>query len=912
MAFSGTFGARSRAVAVVAACTLVAVSVGVVHAASAEAPPQRVLQAVDVDLGADGTVYGIKGVTVRKEDGQKATTDKQVFDPSRTADQLPVRLLTSYRTAKGSGTDLRDLKGYDGRVEVDVTVQNTTVRPQQLSYDANGTRREASALVGVPLTVVASTNLGKGSVDRVVTTSDTGAVTNGVLAQDKAGNAVVQWASILAPPQLAPTTTFTLVMNAHDFSLPRFDLSVQPGLAADSSMKSLLDSAFGPSGGDELRLQSQTIELIGRVTGVLAQAGTQLVDVRRQLGFSAGTLGDRTVADLASGTQQVSSSTRALAGSLSALGDNLGTALQSSQSQTLGALKQGVDRISALLGDTSAAVPVVQLRGAACSRTVAALKPARTVYGQLAQVTGLLRGLAQAPHDCSDAIAGALQRSVGQVDANGHAVCPQGNTSAICGVESARSGLEAIANGLGSDLAVAQATINGLGIDQASAKLGDLRSGVTALQAALRAFSPSGSNVNTDLQDLAQSVRDLQHSAVLDLEPTLDDLHAKAQTALDQLGSPTDDGTGDQTGGTLFHQLAVLRQQITDSGATDPSTMLALVDGIHSGLGDQKSAWQAVLDGTDPHSAARAALSGLADQLSQLAGQIDQTQQDANGNGNDLDTAISSLQDLANALSLPPVTAAGDPVDLTDCANQHVTLRDPDPMSHVQQAFLGVGCARDGVNSQLATKFAGFQQQLADGSAQLEDQVRTIDTQRQATGTEVSSLFAEATRGLSAAGESVQSAGKKSVDSANGELVRGQQAANTQLSGVVADALKGVGRDVRSSTRDLQSAADLLSKDLANVLADLGTKDRAGSGLLGTVQAQVAQTRASGDRLAAAGSTASAFGNVRSQDMDGIFLQQAQLMAAVDRQAKLAPFAITLPNGSRHVSVYSFHMRAVR
>ena len=404
-----------------------------------------------------------------------------------------MRLLTSYRTAERSGTDLRDLKGYDGRVEVDVTVQNTTVRPEQLSYDANGASREASALVGVPLTVVASTNLGKDAVDRVVTKSDTGAVTNGVLAQDKDGNAVVQWASILAPPQLAPTTTFTLVMNARDFALPSFDLSVQPGLAADSSMKSLLDSAFGSSGSNELRLQSQTIELIGRVTGVLAQAGTQLVDVRRQLGFSAGTLGDRTIADLASGTQQVSSSTRALAGSLSALGENLGTALQSSRSQTLGALKQGVDRVSALLGDTSADVPSVKLAGAACSRTVAALKPAGTVYGQLAQVTGLLRGLAQAPHDCSDAIGKALQRSVGQVDANGHAVCPLGDSSAICRIESARAGLEAVATGLGTDLADAQATINGLGVDQANARLGDLRTAVTALQSALAAFSPSGS-----------------------------------------------------------------------------------------------------------------------------------------------------------------------------------------------------------------------------------------------------------------------------------------------------------------------------------------------------------------------------------------------------------------------------------
>ncbi|QGN31476.1 hypothetical protein [Microlunatus sp. Gsoil 973] len=46
-----------------------------------------------------------------------------------------------YRTDEKSGTDLRDLVGYSGRVEIDVTVQNLTVKPQNITYDVAGTSR---------------------------------------------------------------------------------------------------------------------------------------------------------------------------------------------------------------------------------------------------------------------------------------------------------------------------------------------------------------------------------------------------------------------------------------------------------------------------------------------------------------------------------------------------------------------------------------------------------------------------------------------------------------------------------------------------------------------------------------------------------------------------------------------------
>ena len=92
-----------------------------------------------------------------------------------------------------------------------MTVQNLTVKPRQVSYDVDGTRRSQSALVGVPLTVVGSTALDDIKPSAVITKADKDdTVTNGVLSQNEDGDTQVQWATILAPPQLDSSTSMTL------------------------------------------------------------------------------------------------------------------------------------------------------------------------------------------------------------------------------------------------------------------------------------------------------------------------------------------------------------------------------------------------------------------------------------------------------------------------------------------------------------------------------------------------------------------------------------------------------------------------------------------------------------------------------------------------------------------------------
>ena len=104
-----------------------------------------------------------------------------------------------------------------------------------------------------------------------------------MLSQASDGTTQVQWATILAPPQIGPSATLTLVVDAKDFKHPSFDLSVQPGLVTDPSVGALVDAAFQPGTSSELKLQARTIGLVGEVNTVLARAGETISKVRTTL-----------------------------------------------------------------------------------------------------------------------------------------------------------------------------------------------------------------------------------------------------------------------------------------------------------------------------------------------------------------------------------------------------------------------------------------------------------------------------------------------------------------------------------------------------------------------------------------------------------------------------------------------------
>ncbi len=97
---------------------------------AAPAAGDRVLQSVDVTMQGNGALTRVGDtVVIARAQGGRSDTYSTAYDPTKVVDQLPVRVLTSYQTDRGAGTDLGDLKGYSGRLTINLTVQNLTVRP---------------------------------------------------------------------------------------------------------------------------------------------------------------------------------------------------------------------------------------------------------------------------------------------------------------------------------------------------------------------------------------------------------------------------------------------------------------------------------------------------------------------------------------------------------------------------------------------------------------------------------------------------------------------------------------------------------------------------------------------------------------------------------------------------------------
>src|SRR5699024_7201832 len=100
---------------------------------------------------------------------------------------------------------------------------NLTLTSSDLTYDVAGESRESPALVGTPLSVAGSVELAGIQASEVVSDAESESSTNGVVSQTSEGDAVVQWGTVLAPPQSEATTTFQLVADVDDFDVPDID-----------------------------------------------------------------------------------------------------------------------------------------------------------------------------------------------------------------------------------------------------------------------------------------------------------------------------------------------------------------------------------------------------------------------------------------------------------------------------------------------------------------------------------------------------------------------------------------------------------------------------------------------------------------------------------------------------------------
>lgn len=885
---------------------------------AAQAAPQKVLQSVAVKLDRDGSLTSITSTTIRKDGEGSTEDDEKTHDPSKVGGKLPLRVLTSYRLGSKSGTDLSDLEGKSGRIHIDVTVQNTTVRPTLLTYDSEAQSKTAPALVGTPLTVVASADLGKTELSQVVS-SDAGETgdadsTNGVVSRDDDGNAHVQWATMLAPPRLAASATFTLVQDAVDFEPPTFDVSVQTGLVTDASVSRLVDSAFADDNGTQ-ELTSRTVALLGSVGTVLTDASTVLSKVETQLDGSASQLGSKTISDLESSTSYITSALDGLAGDLDGLQTTMDGALKSSSDNAVKQLASSFAKVKdKVLGDPEAEdrepLPVPSASNG-CVVTPPSTETAPTVYGQLRAVQAQLGQLARSTDGCRDAVVAALRTSLGTTADTCNAAAP--STTAIGALSCASVALRTSSQ----NLAAAQDNINST-FD--ATLLGKAGASLDVVLASLDSIHQDADELGTgdieqSLDDIVANLRTVQAA----LQPggafatSVSDIN---QRAADQLMLVAGGGADGDPGMKRQSQelAAIICGDLPDSPQTNAASALLSGTNCDGSAPTNPRYTSSLIEKIDATSAAWTEVARLSSAT--LPGGLGTLVTDLHGDVTDILTALDQI-DAGDVGGLEgDIEALVDQIDTlyTDVPAQYDSEgNETSPFARAPRFLLGEAFDKlednqADIGTDLADAFGKAAAALADGSANVGQGATRVEDARKAAEKDAGSFFGVFGASLEGIGTEIVSKGGTTIKKQRAELDDVSDSFDAGLSSTASKAVRRISSQVSASNRDLESSEKRLTADLKAILVNIGQPKKNGSGLLGAIYTGARRTGASNTKLVDAGQATDAFSRVRGAALDDLYLQQAQVIASLEAEAKFPTFDLKLPAGSTHRTVFSFHI----
>lgn len=880
----------------------------------AHAAPERVLQGVDVAVGSDGRVRTITSTAVRQS-SDEVVDDVEELDAAEHAADLPVRVQTQWRMDGRSGTDLADIEGESGRVVVEVSVQNTTVRPRQVRYDSDGVSKSRWALVGAPLTVMASADLGDDSFGSVVMKDDLApeTVTNGVLDRGDDRNAQIQWAAMLAPPRLAANMTMRLVIDTDDFEVPTFDVSVQPGLVTDPSVQRLLEVAFSDEAGGTRAMETRTIELIGSVNGVLTEASGVLSQIQTELGGAADQLGARTISNMQSSSREVSTSMAGLSADLQALSTSIGDQLESGNDTALTNLKKNVDRVKDLLGDPETE-PAPPRDVAGCALSPAPSKKKVTVMEQLATVSSQLDSLGLATDNCRTIITDELEKAVGVVADDGTCLPAR---SASC-----------LILGAGAKFSEHLATLTTFRDDFASrfdeTLVGDVAGTTAALNDAVaeidRRAQRLGWGGTDEIDQVVQEVVDLLRYARATLAPEggigpkeqLDSLAAELRSAADELDSVV----GRRGLATADQQLVRIRQLACNPGPLQPVSPQAdeisrLAVGVACGeevpedgypetsLGGRLVDITEVRDGLLQHAATTANVSTAVAKLSDsVNGALDEAEGLLDAEAPDLSRRMLALVCGVRSLSVPEADLTGP------CTGGTATTA---PMPQLVAAVGDLEENQAGLtDEQISEAFAGAVAVLERSEQDAVAGAGEVSQAGQDAGARVGGLVGDLQREIEGTGDEILRDGRRVVKQQRKGMDRTVNQVDRQLSAGVAKAVRAINGDVNDSNRNIKASERRLLADLRKVLVDLGERRNNGSGLLGSLVTGATRTGVSNQQVRSANDTAASFSRVRAQGLDALLMEQEQTSMALRIQDELPVFGIDVPEGSVHTTVYSF------
>lgn len=901
----------------------------------------RTLQSVNIGLGNSGSIDSITDtrVSIGYGDEVEGETETTEYNPVEVVEDLPVRITPSYVTETSSGTDLSNLEGYTGRVEIFLSVQNLTLEPEDVSYDVAGESYSRIELIGTPLTVVGSTSVNI-PVEQIVVSpsSQSATVTNGLLSQDEDGNAQLQWATILAPPQLPASTVFTVVADVEEFEVPKFDVTVQPGYVSDASTGEVLDQAFRSSLQSESDLILQTINVMADLDDLLAEAGVTVGQARSDLRVAAETVGTQTVQDLQRSIGSITSSTEQMISTLSTLEASVTSTLEASNSALLAQTSETISTVSSLLGDTQQAAPYVEFEGQACQARVVNQADPSSVFGSILNIDALMNGYADASQDCKVELQQMLEDALGPEIPN-EETC-QDSDGLTCQLEFSKSEIASTLERLEEE---ANEAVLAVEADKAS----DVVGSVALVNASISELATVLERLETEGEPsvIRQNIREIEQQ-LTNLDNGLDAIDRRYDRIL-ELSDRTFDANS-----AIEEQRIELRNTICqmapqpapEPDPTDPADTLGQVDAMDP------------VDTVTPPVAETPLTEEEANELLRIVGSTDcydqsfvQLRDTLESTIDEAESEISALKDFV--APTPVIDQEGNPI-LDDAGNPEMqyestqALRDYVALARAELTSLGETYNADNavlieavddfreihdrlvdeaetlttqvteINDDLVALEENMKTIFADAKVEMNEQlnevidssVRQVETSKQASGDAVEQMFSILASEMNLNSAMLVEGGRESISSLQGELAALGDSMSARTEEQVREGIAAIDNSVSNATIDLEASNTLLTNDIQRVLSDIGVNSVESGGLLGTIANSAATTGLADEQVAQASSSTLEYANAQRGSLGRNAMANAQLRATAARSEVIDPFMIEPNPNVDYTIVYNFNV----
>ena len=932
----------------------------------------NVLQNVNIQMGRDGEVSSIESTNIYVNDKDRTSSSSNVqFKPKDVVNDLPVRVSLQYSTERGSGTNLNDLNGYSGEITIKVTVENLTVKTEDVTYDASGTSRTSPAPVGTPFSIAASTVL-SGSPTQVITTPDAAnSSTNGVVSTNDEGKAVVQWGAISAPPMTGSSSSFVLKVKAKDFSAPTFNISVQPGFASDLSGAGIITNGFTSQDASQVALLQRTIDTVNEVNTTLTSASSQVAQVRQSLDDTSATLGKDTAEHLKTQNESLTKTMQGLQANIESLQKDLSEASRTNNSQLISQLERTVAALHSMLGDTTARPNVsVSHSGGRCVVHREEGASSRSVYGNLVQLSAVLNAYAEASSDCQQDLTASIREIVGPEHPTAETCSSNGSvTCALFGASvTVQSSLIALVatgekivdhlqpeylKGANNNYSALKRQMDEL-VEQVEKDPSSLDAdAVRSLREKVSAARQNVNQMKETSSRLIESIKNV-HSRAASARAELVDGSGSMSAQNKELAEQLCALSTERGGSLSAEQVEHLRGYLTASscgGAASPSASPsseapseapspAPSESASVAPSEAPSAEPTATEGNTRvitvenanertyTSNTPAARTPMEQRIAAAAAAWDEVLADTSMDDpkEGLARDAKDLNDAVNAVDGALGEVEKTLNDAANAQNQDAEKKE-EPTEEAKVSLRDrIHSASDAVNA-LGKNLEDMTNMQADLSTAIKEAFKESadETRESLTG-----MISEEIRKVSSDGSSSASAAKEAfsasiagiTDTANtvvqvaGESIEVQhkdmndriEGLRQSLDSVTERSLVALSTRAENATRDLAGASVQLNNDLSKLMLDLGDSNAEGAGLLGALKSNSAKAGAADYQLALAMQNAQGYTNLRSEDIAALQKRQAQFKASLQRLRSLPTFHLSNAGSAEVKTVYTFQI----